>query len=332
MWYRPVRAALFSLEPERAHRLALTAVRLAARLPPPVRTPGTPLALMGLQFGNRVGLAAGFDKNAEAVDGLARLGFGFIEVGTVTPRPQAGKPLPRLFRIAARDALINRMGFPNVGAQVVVSRLQRRRYRGVLGVNIGKNADTPIARAVDDYVACLQMLGPVADYVAINVSSPNTASLRELQEPERLEPLLSALLSEREALARSSGRPLPLLLKISPDLEGEGRQAVATVARQLGIEGLIVANTTLQWARSADYDVEGGGGLSGAPLHPLALSAVSAMRALLGPKPLIVGVGGIDSVEKALAMRRAGADLVQIYTGLIYRGPSLIARCASALD
>jgi dihydroorotate dehydrogenase len=331
MWYRPVRSALFRLEPERAHRLALAAARLAVALPP-LRSALHPVELMGLRFANRVGLAAGFDKNAEAVDGLARLGFGFIEVGTVTLRPQAGRPLPRLFRIPARDALINRMGFPNVGAQMVLARLRRRRYRGVLGVNIGKNADTPIASAVDDYIACLRMLGPVADYIAVNVSSPNTASLRQLQEPQRLEPLLSALLAERQVLVRSCGRPLPILLKVSPDLDPQGAQGLVDVARRLPIDGLIVANTTLQWTRGADYEVEGGGGLSGAPLHPLALAAVSALRSLLGPKPLIIGVGGIDSPEKALAMRHAGADLVQLYTGLIYRGPSLIARCASALD
>ena len=331
MWYRHLRSALFALEPERAHRIALRAARLAGWLPA-VRAAGNPVQLMGLRFPNRVGLAAGLDKNAAAVDGLGRLGFGFIEVGTVTPRPQPGHPRPRLFRIVAREALINRMGFPNVGAQSVVARLQHRRYRGIIGVNIGKNADTPLARAVDDYVACLRMVGAVSDYVAINISSPNTASLRDLQSAERLEPLLEALLSERDALVRSAGRPLPLLLKISPDLDAEGMQAVAQVALRLRIDGLIVSNTTLQWQRGPDYDVPGGGGLSGAPLHALALSVVRAMRTLMGPNVVIVGVGGVDCEQKALAMRRAGADLVQIYTGLIYQGPALVRRCSEALS
>jgi dihydroorotate dehydrogenase len=331
MGYRHLRPALFALEPERAHRIALRAARLAGWLPT-LRATGNPVELMGLRFPNRVGLAAGLDKNAAAVDGLGRLGFGFIEVGTVTPRPQPGRSRPRLFRIVAKEALINRMGFPNIGAQSVVARLQRRRYRGILGVNIGKNADTPLARAVDDYVDCLRMVGAVADYVAINISSPNTASLRDLQSAERLEPLLGALLSERDALVHGGRRPLPLLLKISPDLDAEGMRALAQVAQRLRIDGLIVTNTTLQWQRGPDFDVQGGGGLSGAPLHALALSAVCTMRTLLGPDIVIIGVGGVDSEQKALAMRRAGADLVQIYTGLIYQGPALVRRCAAALS
>jgi dihydroorotate dehydrogenase len=331
MWYRHFRRALFALDPERAHRLALQAARLTSRLPA-MRPPGTPVKLMGLCFLNRVGLAAGFDKNAEAVEGLGRLGFGFIEIGTVTPRPQSGQQPPRLFRLSAKSALVNRLGFPNIGAQAVASRLTRRRYRGVLGINIGKNADTPVARAVDDYVACLRTLHPVAEYMAVNVSSPNTASLRELLDAERLEPLLTALLTERETALRSSGRHLPILLKVSPDLHADGLQAVAIIAMRSGIDGLIATNTTLQKDSTLAQGVSDGGGLSGAPLHPLTLSTVSALRAAAGPKMVIVGVGGIDSAEKALAMRRAGADLVQLYTGLVYQGPALIGQCVNALE
>lgn len=330
MWYRLLRPALFALEPERAHQLAVQASRLAGYLPA-LPTPGRPVNLMGLQFLNRVGLAAGFDKNAEAVDGLGRLGFGFIEVGTVTPRPQPGQPPPRLFRLPARSALVNRMGFPNVGAQAVAARLERRAYRGVLGVNIGKNADTPMPRAVDDYVACLRTLRPVADYIAVNVSSPNTASLRELLEPDRLEPLLTALLTEREAASRPSGRRLPILLKVSPDLDADGLRSVANVIKRSGLDGVIATNTTLHRDGVVEQGVRGLAGLSGAPLHSLALAAVSTLRASLGPNVSIVGVGGIDSAQKAVAMRSAGADLVQIYTGLVYQGPALVRQCAQAL-
>jgi dihydroorotate dehydrogenase len=216
--------------------------------------------------------------------------------------------------------------------QAVASRLRHRRYRGVLGINIGKNADTPIPRAVDDYVACLRTLHQVAEYIAVNVSSPNRVSLRELLDPERLEPLLTALLTEREAVGRSTARRLPILLKVSPDLDGSGFRAVANVAQRLALDGLIVANTTLQWSTGPDQGVIGGGGLSGPPLHPLAVFAVSALRASLSTKVVIVGVGGIDSAEKAVAMRRAGADLVQIFTGLVYRGPTLIGQCVRALE
>lgn len=332
MWYRLIRPALFALDPERAHRLALTAARYAGHLPVH-DPPGTPIELMGLRFRNRVGLAAGFDKNAEAVDGLGRLGFGFIEIGTVTPRPQPGQPPPRLWRLSDKQALVNRLGFPNIGAQAVAARLGReRRYHGVLGINIGKNADTPIDRAVDDYVDCLRTLYCAARYFTVNVSSPNTASLRKLLEAHRLEPLLTALLAEREVAGRASGRHVPILLKVSPDLDAHGLHSVADVALLLKLDGLIATNTTLQRDSGAGRTSDGGGGLSGAPLHTLALSTVSTLRAVLGPKVVIVGVGGIDSADKALAMRRAGADLVQIYTGLVYRGPALIRQCIKALD
>jgi dihydroorotate dehydrogenase len=331
MLYPTIRPILFAIDPERAHRLALDALRVAGHLPG--RPLGrSPVDLIGLHFPNRVGLAAGFDKNAEAVEGLGKLGFGFLEVGTVTPRPQPGQPRPRLFRLPQSNALINRLGFPSEGAAVVAARLRRRRYRGIIGVNIGKNADTPIDRAMDDYVSCLRSLHMVADYVAVNISSPNTAALRELHAPERLEPLLTALLTERDAVLRGSTRTLPLLLKVSPDLEPTSLESVANVARGVSLDGIIATNTTVRRDGTPPDMPPQTGGLSGAPLHSLSLGAVASLRRLLGPTFPIVGVGGIDSPEAARAMRAAGADLIQIYTGLIYRGPALVRRCVRALE
>jgi dihydroorotate dehydrogenase len=286
---------------------------------------------MGLRFPNRVGLAAGFDKNAAAIEGLGSLGFGFIEVGTVTPRAQPGQPRPRLFRLPAEGALINRLGFPNDGAAKVAAALRHRRYRGILGVNIGKNAATPISRAIDDYVSCMRMVQRVADYVAINVSSPNTAGLRELQAREYLEPLLTALLQERTKHSRSRERYLPLLVKIAPDLSIAEMQDIASLLMDLPVDGIIATNTTM--GRDGVIGAAGlqRGGISGRPLHPLALRTVTDLRAALGPTFPIIGVGGIDTPRAANAMRSAGADLVQIYTGLIYKGPSLISQCVRTL-
>jgi dihydroorotate dehydrogenase len=328
MWYRAIRPALFALEPERAHRLALGTLRLAGHRGARVYS-AEPVEYMGLQFPNRVGLAAGFDKNAVAVDGLGALGFGFVEVGTVTPRPQPGQARPRLFRLPADEALINRMGFPNEGAEKAAARLRQRRYRGIVGVNIGKNAATPLERAVDDYVSCLRTVRDVADYVVVNVSSPNTTGLRSLQAREQLEPLLTALLQERGQTP--SGRALPLLLKISPDLSDTELQDIALLLRQLSLDGVIATNTTLSREGLRSPAREQTGGLSGKPLHPLSLRVVRKLRTALGPAFPIIGAGGIDSPQAALEMRAAGADLIQIYTGLIYRGPTLVAQCVRAL-
>ena len=327
VWYPLLRPALFALDPERAHALALEAFRLAGRR---YRSAAAiaPLECMGLKFPNRLGLAAGFDKNATAVEGLGRLGFGFIEVGTVTPRPQAGQPRPRLFRLPAAGALVNRLGFPNDGAEAVAARLRHRRYRGVVGVNIGKNAATPLERAVDDYVAALKILGGVADYLAINVSSPNTPALRELQARGRLEPLLTALLAERR---RFGSRHLPLLLKISPDLAAGELTEIASLIRTLPLEGVIATNTTLARGALAPTLAVPAGGLSGRPLQALALGAVAALRKALGSGFTIIGVGGVDSGAAAADMRRAGADLVALYTGLVYRGPVLVGESLRAL-
>jgi len=286
---------------------------------------------MGMRFPNRVGLAAGFDKNATAVDGLGRLGFGFIEVGTVTPRPQRGQGKPRLFRLPAAHALVNRLGFPNDGAGAVAARLRRRRYRGVVGINIGKNADTPLARAVDDYVSCLRTLRSVADYITINVSSPNTAGLRELQGGDYLRPLLTSLIEERDRGAATEGRKLPLLVKLSPDLSADELRGITDLLKALPIDGVVATNTTV--GRDGTRSVADGytGGLSGQPLKSLALDVVTQLRAQLGRHFPIIGVGGIDSPEAALSMRHAGADLIQVYTGLIYRGPSLVTRTIRAV-
>ncbi|MGA3159285.1 MAG: quinone-dependent dihydroorotate dehydrogenase [Steroidobacteraceae bacterium] len=330
MWYTAIRPALFALEPERAHQLALSALQVLGR-----RTlrqlNHAPIECMGLRFPNRVGLAAGFDKNGIAVDGLGSIGFGFIEIGTVTPRAQPGQPRPRLFRLPAERALINRLGFPNEGAERVAQRLRGRRYRGIVGVNIGKNLNTPVARAVDDYVHCFRTVRGVADYVAVNVSSPNTAGLRDLQTRERLEPLLTALLQERERDAASGVVRPRLVVKISPDVSLEELKDTAALFRALPIDGVIATNTTVKPEGAASFSSAGAGGVSGRPLHSIALRAVAELRSFLGRGFPIVGVGGIDSPQAALAMRAAGADLIQIYTGLIYRGPALVSQCIRAL-
>jgi dihydroorotate dehydrogenase len=325
VWYPAIRPALFALDPERAHRLALAALGLAGRRR--VRlADGPAIERMGLRFPNPVGLAAGFDKNAIAVDGLGALGFGFIEVGTVTPRPQRGQPRPRLFRLPAARALVNRLGFPNDGAAAVAARLAARRYPGIVGVNIGKNAATPLAGALDDYLACARLLRPVADYLVVNVSSPNTPGLRELQAPARLGPILSALKAE---LGR--GRRVPLLAKLSPDLTPEELAEIAALVRALPLDGVVAVNTTLDRAALPPGARVPDGGLSGAPLAARALASVGALRQALGPALTIVGVGGIDSAGGACALRAAGADLVQLFTGLVYRGPALIRECRRAL-
>lgn len=330
MWYTAIRPALFALDPERAHQIALSALQVLGRRT--LRQPNdAPIECMGLRFPNRVGLAAGFDKNGIAVDGLGSIGFGFIEVGTVTPRAQPGQPRPRLFRLSAERALINRLGFPNEGAERVAHRLRRRRYRGIVGVNIGKNLSTPVARAVDDYVHCFRAVRGVADYVAVNVSSPNTAGLRDLQARERLEPLLTALLQERERDAASGLARPRLVVKISPDVSLEELKDTAALFRALPIDGVIATNTTVNPEAIASLSSAGPGGVSGRPLHSIALRAVAELRSFLGRGFPIVGVGGIDSSQTALAMRAAGADLVQIYTGLIYKGPSLVSQCIRAL-
>ncbi|MDE2148478.1 MAG: dihydroorotate dehydrogenase (quinone) [Gammaproteobacteria bacterium] len=333
--YALARPGLFALEPERAHELTLAAL---ARLPAVAQRmmfgepAHAPLEFCGLRLRNRVGLAAGLDKDGVAIAGWMRMGFGFVELGTVTPRPQPGNPPPRLFRLPSRRALINRMGFNNAGVNALAERLRRAPREAAIGVNLGKNADTPLARAIDDYRLGLEAVYSLADYITVNLSSPNTAGLRELQERDRFEPLLRELLQTRDRLADRHGRYRPLLVKLAPDLADAEVDRLADAAATLGVDGLIATNTTVMrpglegCAPAAET-----GGLSGAPLAPLAERVLRRLRLRLGPSYPLVGVGGILSGEDAARRREAGADVLQIYTGLIYRGPTLVREVASVV-
>jgi dihydroorotate dehydrogenase len=288
--------------------------------------------VMGLRFPNRLGVAAGFDKNGIAVKGLGSLGFGFVEVGTVTPRAQSGQAKPRLFRLPQHEAVINRMGFPNDGAVVVAKRLRAAKYFGVIGANIGKNADTPLNDALQDYIAALQAVRDVADYVAVNISSPNTKGLRDLHDSDRLKPLIAGILKERDRLDAERGGQTPVLLKISPDMGNEALRELAELLCDLRVDGVIATNSTT--ARSAIADdplAMQAGGLSGRPLHDRAVVVVRQLRQIVGDRMAIVGVGGVDSPEAAAAMRAAGADLVQLYTGMVYQGPGVVWRITAGL-
>ncbi|MFV0282304.1 MAG: quinone-dependent dihydroorotate dehydrogenase [Castellaniella sp.] len=338
--YPLARAALFSMDPEKAHEWTLQALQRgqgcsAARLLT-AHQPVLPRVVMGLPLRNPVGLAAGLDKNGACIDGLAALGFGFIEVGTVTPRPQPGNPAPRMFRLQRARCLINRMGFNNDGLDTFIANVQRSQWRsrgGVLGLNIGKNADTPIERAVDDYLLCLDGVYPHADYVAVNISSPNTNNLRSLQSHEALDTLLGALQARREALADRHGRRTPLAIKIAPDLQPEEIDSVADLVQRHGVDGIIATNTTLsrEAVRGLPHEDEAGG-LSGPPVHAMSLAVIHRLRERLGKDTAIIGVGGIESGRQAVEKIQAGADAVQLYTGLIYQGPALIAECVRALE
>jgi dihydroorotate dehydrogenase len=333
--YALARSLLFALDAEQAHQLTLGALRLGQRLgllsllAP--EQPAQPVELMGLTFANRIGLAAGFDKNATCVDAMGELGFGFVEVGTLTPMGQPGKSRPRVFRLPKARAVINAMGFPNEGAPAAARRLRLRRYSGVCGVNIGKNAATPLEQAPVDYIAALQAVYEFADYVTINISSPNTQGLRQLQQGEQLRPLLQALLESREQLAQRVGWRVPLVVKLSPDLSADDLAATAGVIRELQLDGVIATNTTLDRAAVAGLrHAERPGGLSGEPLRERSAGVVRQLRALLGPQLPLIGVGGISSAADAAALFAAGADLVQVYTGLIYRGPGLVRELVAA--
>jgi dihydroorotate dehydrogenase len=333
---------LFRLDPETAHDLTLAAI---------ARTQGTPLqcayanapvsdpvTLAGLRFPNRVGLAAGLDKNARCIDGLGAMGFGFVEVGTVTPLAQSGNPKPRMFRLPQANALINRLGFNNGGLEAFVANVQRSALRQsknpalLLGLNIGKNATTPIERATDDYLTCLEGVYPHADYVTINISSPNTKNLRDLQSDAALDQLLSALAAKREALAQQHGKTVPLFLKIAPDLEAAQIETIAATLVRHRIDGVIATNTTLSRdAVKGQTHSEEAGGLSGGPVLEKSNQVIRQLRSALGPAFPIIGVGGILSGADALSKIEAGADVVQIYTGLIYKGPELVREVALAI-
>ena len=331
--YFLARPLLFSLDAETAHDLTLAGLRRFSCLLPEMTTAsGSATALMGLSFPNRVGLAAGLDKNGEAIDGLAKLGFGFLEIGTVTPRPQPGNPKPRLFRLPAKQALINRLGFNNKGVSALLENVAAARYQGILGINIGKNFDTPMERAAEDYLACLDKVYIHASYVTVNVSSPNTANLRQLQDESELDRLLSVLKSSQEKLAQRHGRYVPLALKVAPDLEAGQIEAIASAVRRHRIDAVIATNTTVSRAGvTGEPHATENGGLSGAPLLELSTAVVAALaKALAGEVP-IIAAGGITDAAGARAKIAAGAKLVQIYSGLIYRGPELIRECVQAL-
>ena len=337
--YPLARSLLFRLDPERAHELTMDTL---------ARLQGTalerlyrgemvhdPVELAGLRFPNRVGLAAGLDKNARCIDGLGALGFGFVEVGTVTPKPQPGNPKPRLFRLPQAAALINRLGFNNDGLEAFIGNVKRSSFRAqgrILGLNIGKNAATPIANATSDYLVCLEGVYPHADYVTINISSPNTANLRALQDDEALEHLLGAIAQRRAELAAEHGRRVPIFVKIAPDLDEAQVGAIAAALVRHGMDGAVATNTTVSRAAVQGLaHAQEAGGLSGAPVLAASNAVIARLRAALGPGFPIIGVGGIMSADDAVTKMRAGADLVQIYTGLIYQGPALVGAAARAI-
>jgi dihydroorotate dehydrogenase len=336
MLYRAVRPLLFALDPESANSLSLGCLdvltRLGAASVLACSVPRLPVRVMGLDFPNPVGLAAGLDKDGEHIDGLASLGFGFLEVGAVTPRPQPGNPGPRVFRLAQAEALINRLGFNSRGVDAFVENIRRSRPGTIVGVNIGRNADTPNERAHEDYIACLRKVYPHAGFVTANVSSPNTKNLRELQRADDLDGFLSALVAERERLAAQHGRRVPLAVKVSPDLDDAGIDAVADRIAARGIDAVIATNTTVsrQGVEHLPASREQGG-LSGAPLKARATAVVAKLRRALPSSVAIIGVGGIASAADAREKLDAGANLVQLYTALVYRGPELVGRIVRGL-
>lgn len=333
--YQIIRPLLFELPAESAHDWALRALSIGGHLGVNglvCRQPIAPCTVMGLTFSNPVGLAAGLDKNAIAVDGLAQLGFGFIEVGTVTPRPQPGNPKPRLFRIPAAKALINRMGFNNLGVDALVARIQTIRYQGVLGINIGKNATTPVESALDDYLVCLEKVYPYAHYVTVNLSSPNTPSLRSLQFGDPLKRLLEGLEQRRRQLSVQYDKVVPLAIKIAPDMHDEDLAGVAQALVDTGMDAVIATNTTLERTALAGLlHATEAGGLSGAPLRIQSTHVVRVLSAVLAGRLPIIAVGGITEGTHAADKIAAGASLVQLYTGFIYRGPTLIREAVTAI-
>ena len=326
------RPLMRALDPEDAHALAIKALCYMPLSRPAPDAPELAVRAFGLNFPNPIGLAAGFDKNAQVPDALLRLGFGFVEVGTVTPRAQAGNPRPRLFRLETDGAVINRLGFNNEGVDRLVHNVRNARYQGVLGVNVGKNADTPIGRATDDYVACLRKVYPLASYVTVNISSPNTKDLRTLQGAGELAHLLGTLKAEQRRLADEQGRHVPLAVKIAPDLDAAQVHAIADALRRHSIEAVIATNTTTaRDAVAGQAHADEAGGLSGAPLADRATAVIEQLAGALGGEVPIIGVGGILGADDARRKIKAGAQLVQLYTGLVYRGPQLVTECVTAL-
>ncbi|MBS0359629.1 MAG: quinone-dependent dihydroorotate dehydrogenase [Proteobacteria bacterium] len=331
MFYKLCRYILFLLDPETAHTLTLNLLKYIPRCFFK-RVPSQPREVMGLSFPNPVGLAAGLDKNADYIDALAKLGFGFIEVGTVTPRAQIGNPKPRLFRLKKYNALINRMGFNNKGVDYLVERLRRTRYKGIIGVNIGKNADTPMNEAINDYLIGMEKVYPYASYITINISSPNTKDLRQLQSKEYLPEFLSQLKKQQEELTRKTGRYVPLVLKIAPDIDDDSLVEMAQCFLDTKIDAVIATNTTVsRLGLEKEALAEEQGGLSGVPITVLSTGIIQKLNQVLNNRIPIIGVGGIFSAEDALEKLSTGATLLQVYTGLIYQGPSLVAEILSKI-
>jgi dihydroorotate dehydrogenase len=336
MLYRAMRPLLFGLDPELAHRLSLASLDMVYRLGlsrlAAGAAPKLPVRAMGLEFPNPVGLAPGLDKNGEHIDALASLGFGFLEIGAVTPRPQPGNAKPRLFRLPQAEAVINRMGFNNIGVDRVVENVRRSRYRGILGVNIGKNSDTPVDHAAEDYLVCLRKVYPVASFITANVSSPNTSDLRSLQGADELGALLTVLMRERNALAKKEGRSVPLAVKLAPDLDDKAIESIADLLLAHRVDAVIATNTTTSRLEVANL-AHGGepGGLSGAPLRARSTAVIAKLSHALKGRLPIIGVGGIASAADAREKFDAGATLVQLYTALLYRGPGLVGEIVRGL-
>lgn len=334
--YALARKALFALDPEVSHELSLDLLGAADRLKliglMAAKVTDDPVEVMGLKFPNRVGLAAGLDKNGDYFNALGALGFGFVEIGTVTPRSQPGNPKPRLFRLPEHEAIINRMGFNNKGVDHLVEQVQKRRYSGVLGINIGKNFDTPVEDAVEDYRIGMNKVYQHADYITVNVSSPNTPGLRDLQFGESLNRLLEALKIEQRHLHQAHGRYVPVAVKIAPDMDSEETAQVASALKEQGIDGVIATNTTVERESIQGHEhAEEAGGLSGAPVKAQSTRVIADLKENLGDTLPIIGVGGIGSGQDAAEKIQAGASLVQVYSGFIYRGPELVSECCDAI-
>lgn len=335
--YDLIRKTLFLLEPELSHHLSLEVMKWAQRLHlsgiyRANKSPSVPVEVMGLTFSNPVGLAAGLDKNGDYIDALGDLGFGFIEIGTVTPRPQAGNPRPRLFRLPEHQAIINRMGFNNKGVDHLVAQVKKRSYKGVLGINIGKNFDTPVEEANKDYLIGLEKVYAYADYITINLSSPNTPGLRKLQVGDALQQLVHTLANRKEQLSTQHQKSVPILIKISPDMNHEEIVHLARVARDCKIDGLIATNTTVSREKIMGSALATeAGGLSGRPIFETSTQVLADLAKILKDEITLVGVGGVDSVSTAQSKFNAGANLIQLYTGFIYQGPQLIEEICRAV-
>jgi dihydroorotate dehydrogenase len=332
MLYSLARPLLFSLAPERAHELTLSLLKSSHAMGMMRQNVASkPVTCMGIEFPNPVGLAAGLDKNGAYIDALASQGFGFIEIGTITPRPQPGNPEPRLFRLPKAKAIINRMGFNNEGVDKLIENVKAAKFKGVLGINIGKNAVTPVENAVDDYLICLEKVYNYASYITVNISSPNTKNLRSLQSGDALSELLETLKNRQLELAQENQHYVPLVLKVAPDLEAEDIAFIAQQLLQFKIDGLIVTNTTLSREGVEGLEhAEEAGGLSGAPIFEKSTACLKAFADVLQGQIPLIGVGGILSGADAAAKKQAGASLVQVYSGLIYTGPTLVKDCVEA--